>query len=247
MISNTELASKYLKVMKNIDVSYLDLLHPDTKCGSNMLSGLFLPSIPDGYEQSQNKIMIIGRETRAWNVLKADEKFVSLDAYIEKAMATHTNHSYKELNKDKKSRGQSYFNFFRKIKNKSGGSGLIHANLFCFSWNKKGLDNCPHLKVVKEYSEVLLKTQIEYFKPDIIIFAHGSGGNKFRREIFPTTGDGNVCLPPLKPITHLPSDKDFWEFSLNGKYKSYRVAHPSSTTTLSRQAHDYLISILPPS
>lgn len=246
MINNKELASKYLDIIKNIDVSYLDLLHPETKCGSKMLSGLFLPSIPDGYVQAQNIIMIIGRETRAWKVLKANEMFVNLEAYIEKAMTTHTHHSLKELNMVRKSRGKSYFNFFRKIKDKSGGSGLIHANLFCFSWNEKSLDKCPYLEVVMEYSAALLKTQIEYFKPDIIIFANGSKGTKFRREIFPAEGEMNVCLDPVNQIPHPSHNKDFWEFNLYGKYKSYRVAHPSSTSILSRNAHDYLISILPP-
>ncbi|PPC97727.1 hypothetical protein [Methylotenera mobilis] len=245
MINNRDLASCYLRLINDIDVSYLDRSHPNTKCGNNMLSGMFLPSIPDGYEQSRNKIMIIGRETRAWNVLKPDEKLINLESYIDKAITTHKNHSYKELNKKEESRGQSYFKFVRKVKMKSGESGLIHANLFCFSWKKRSPLGCPHEEVVKRYSERLLKFQIEYFKPDIIIFAHGSAGIKFRHQLFPYQGENNVCIEPIQLIPHPHLRSHFWEFDLYGKYKSYRVPHPSGLGNSTRQAHDYLISILP--
>lgn len=245
MINNTDLASSYLHLINDIDVSYLDRTLPNTKCGNNMLSGMFLPSIPDGYEQSRNKIMIIGRETRAWNVLKPDEKLISLEAYIEKAITAHKNHSCKELNVKKEPRGQSYFKFVRKVREKSGESGLIHANLFCFSWKKRSPLGCPYEDVVKQYSERLLKFQIEYFKPDIIIFAHGASGVKFRRQLFPSEGDNNVCIKPINVIPHPHSPSHFWEFDLYGKYKSYRVPHPSGLNNVTRQAHDYLISILP--
>jgi hypothetical protein len=210
-----------------------------------MLSGMFLPSVPDGYEQSHNKIMIIGRETRAWNVLKPDEKLISLEAYIDKAITAHKNHSLKELNVENESRGQSYFKFVRKVREKSGESGLIHANLFCFSWKKSSPLGCPYEDVVKQYSERLLKFQIEYFNPDIIIFAHGASGVKFRRQLFPVEGENSVCIKPINLKPHQHSLSHFWEFDLYGKYKSYRVAHPSSLIKLSREAHDYLISILP--
>lgn len=245
MINNKELASHYLGLINDIDLSYLDRFHPNTKCEKNMLSGMFLPSVPDGYEESRNKIMVIGRETRGWVVLKPDEKLINLESYIENALNVHKNHSQKEMSKVKEPRGQSYFKFVRKIKKQSGVSGLIHANLFCFSWNKKSPIGCAHQEVVERYSERLLKFQIEYFKPDIIIFAHGSKGVKFRHRLFPIEGEKNVCINPINSIPHPHSQSHLWEFDLYGKYKSYRVSHPSGLGNPSRQAHDYLVSILP--
>lgn len=244
-VNNTELAAHYLRLIEELDPSYLDIQHPETKCGKHQLTGLFLPSIPSGYAEARNKIMIIGRETRAWNVLKYDEPFIDHSSYVAKAIAVHQKHSVEELAKTKESAGRSYFRFARRVQAQSGGAGIIHANLFCFAWNKSSPFKSPYLETIKHYSESLIKFQIDYFKPDIIIFAHGKEGAKFRQQVFPIKGELNVCLPPKNAIKHPHDIKHLWEFDLYGLYQSYRILHSSDRSALSRAAQDYLISILP--
>lgn len=244
-LNNTELASHYLRLIEDLDASYLDLKHPEAKCGEHKLTGLFLPSVTAGYVKARNKIMIIGRETRAWNVLKADEPFIDHASYVAKALAVHHQHSVEELSRTKETVGHSYFRFVRKIQAQSGGDGIIHANLFCFAWNKSSPFKSPYIETIKRYSECLLKFQIDYFQPDIIIFAHGKVGAKFRQQMFPNKGESNVCMPPKNAIKHPHHINHLWEFDLYGSYKSYRILHPSNPSMLSRAAQDYLISILP--
>lgn len=55
------------------------------------LSGLFLPGTSHGYHEAPHKIMVVGRETRRWDVLKGDTQYEGLDAYITKAMALQQN------------------------------------------------------------------------------------------------------------------------------------------------------------
>lgn len=244
-INNIDLAAHYLRLIEDLDSSYLDLQHPKTKCGKHKLTGLFLPSIPVGYAEARNKIMIIGRETRAWNVLKADEPFIDHASYIDRALTVHQKHSVEELAKTKESAGRSFFRFVRRVQAQSGGAGIIHANLFCFAWNKSSPFKSPYLETIKRYSETLLKFQIDYFQPDVIIFAHGKEGAKFRQHLFPNQGDLNVCLPPKNINKHPHEIKYLWEFYLHGIYHCYRILHPSDRSTASRAAQDYLISILP--
>lgn len=244
-LNNTELAEHYLRLIEDLDASYLDLQHPETKCGKDKLTGLFLPSVPAGYVKARNKIMIIGRETRAWKVLKADEQFIDHASYVARALAVHQQHSIEELAKIKESAGHSYFRFVRKIQAQSGGDGIIHANLFCFAWNKGSPFKSPYLETIKRYSESLLKFQIDYFQPDIIIFAHGQEGAKFRQQLFPNEGKSNVCLPTEHTNKHPHNIKYLWEFNLYGLYHCYRILHPANCSQPSRAAQDYLISILP--
>ena len=183
---NTALIEKYSTILKDIDERFLD---PDKKTSPNYahLSGLFLPSVSDKYFEAKNKIMIVGRETKAWNVLTKEHSFTNIDNYISDSVEKHKTFFASQLHK-KNSKGAAFHNFTRSIANKCGESGLIYSNLFCFSFKKSNPANSELFHDIMNYSEQLLKAQIETLKPDVIIFANGSSTAKYRRMMFPIDG-----------------------------------------------------------
>ncbi|GIU46825.1 hypothetical protein TUM4438_23740 [Shewanella sairae] len=65
MTQNEELREAYLRILKDIDDSYL-IPNKSNNPSTKGLSGLFLTSIHPNYGNAKNKIMIIGRETKGW-------------------------------------------------------------------------------------------------------------------------------------------------------------------------------------
>ena len=130
------------------------------------LSGLFLPGTSASYQSAPQKIMVVGRETRRWDVLRGDDKFQSLEDYICKAMTTQQDHLAKFIRKPR-DRGESFFNLLRDLADDHGVQSLAWANLFSFAWNKKSPMRWEHFPTLLEISERLLKAQIEVLRPDI--------------------------------------------------------------------------------
>ena len=81
-MDNDSLFPEYSNALKSLDIMYLDRKYPEGKRPAN-LSGLFLTSVSDEYRHAKNKVMIIGRETRDWNILKQKEEFTNLNDYIQ--------------------------------------------------------------------------------------------------------------------------------------------------------------------
>jgi hypothetical protein len=242
-MDNNSLANEYSKILESLDIMYLDRKHPEGKRPAG-LSGLFLTSIFDEYRHAKNKIMIIGSETREWNILKENEEFTNLNDYIEKSMIKHENFFKKRLNGED-SRGYAFHNFTRAISNKCGKDGLIYSNLFCFAWNKKSPIHCEYFETIKKHSELLLKAQIEVLKPQVIIFANGMTSVPYRCEFFPIHGENKVCTNGQDYSSEGISNHHLWEFDLYDDIRCYRIHHPSARAKEAAKARKYLINLLP--
>ncbi|MCK9245963.1 MAG: hypothetical protein M0P11_03300 [Anaerolineaceae bacterium] len=235
-MNDEKLAKKYQEILRGIDINFLNSNKP------KKLSGVFLPSVPDTYIEAKNKIMIVGRETRAWPVLKENEDFPGLDKYIQKTMAQHKKYFVKTISENK-GRGNSFFNFVRDIKEVSGVEGLVWTNLLSFSWNNGNPLNAPCFDMVKEYSRRLLHAQIEFFRPSLIIFANGSSTTRIRREFFPV--DGKVCTNGYDFSQAGVEKHQLWAFTLYNNIQCYRIHHPSHWAKKSVAARQYLLTQLP--
>jgi hypothetical protein len=239
------LAEQYLNSLKDLDTSYLDPHHPSGKRKEG-LSGLFLSSVPQQYGLAKNKIMVVGSETRGWNVLTADtqEKFSGLPEYIEKAMTIHRGFFAKQL-KGKNTKGCTFHNFTRSVAKKSGKEGVIYSNLFCFDWKEASPINSPYFETIKKLSERLIKIQIKFFAPDIIIFANGMNSVPYRREFFPVNGPKQVCSNGRDYSDRGIPNKQLWEFDLNDDIRCFRIQHPSAFSRKAKIARRFLIDLLP--
>lgn len=241
---NKSLLSEYSNILKELDSVYLDRKHPEGNKHKD-LSGLFLTSVSDEYLSAKNKIMIVGSETAGWNVLKKDESFTDLDDYIAKAMCKHKIYLSNQLNKNN-SRGYAFHNFVRSVAKKCGKSGVIYSNLFCFDWKNGSPINCEYFDVIKRYSELLLKKQIEILKPQTIVFANGITTVPYRREFFPIHGDNKVCTNSRDYSNVGIPNHHLWEFELNSSIRCFRIHHPSARAKQAVKAREHLINLLPP-
>ena len=234
----------YLSILKDVDQSLFDQslnLIDDPK---RRLSGLFLASEPDSYWESKNKVMIIGAETRAWYV-RGDKEYTSIEDYTDLAMQTQKEFFYPFL--DKRPTKIKFYNFAKSVADKSGKDGLIYCNLFCFSWKKgsptKLLKNNRELfNEILSVSIKLLKAQINYFKPDVIIWANGVLTASYRKMVFPMSKCKTIPLSDTDiPNHHL------WHFIYDDQYLCYRIHHPASRNkTTAKLAREKLIELLPP-
>lgn len=245
------LVSRYLDALKDVDLSYLDRQHPDAKSRpvpkgvKAGLSGLFLPSVPEQLSRARHRIMVVGRETAEWNVLRHDEAFVSLPAYIKKAMDKHRKFFTSSLGK-KDTRGCTFFNFMRAIQRRCGGDGLIYSNLFCFDWNKGSpMRQKEYFPIVEKYSERLLKAQIEVLKPHIVIFANGMTSVASLRKFFPIAGKDVVCANGRDYADQGVRKSQLWRFDLYDDIQGFRIHHPSARSCEAAHARGFLINLLP--
>lgn len=205
------------------------------------LSGLFLPGTSEAYEQAPKRIMVVGRETRQWNVVTSENPFLNLDEYIQRAMAEQQAHLAKYL-PEPPDKGASFFNLLRSLASEHGYGGIAWANLFCFAWSGKSPMGRPNFRMLSNISERLLKSQIEILKPDIIIFANGATSARIRRKYFPHTGEQSVCTNLADYREQGIANDQLWRFHLYGKIQCYRIQHPSSISAASREARHFLLT-----
>ena len=177
-------------------------------------------------------------------MLKKGERFNTPEQYVEQAMKIHCDYFAGELVKGD-IKGRAFHNFTRAVANRCGSDGLIYANLLCMAWDEGSPVHSPHIKLIKRYSRLLLQQQIEFFQPDIIIFANGSATAGIRREFFPLSRDtagkaiGNDYVKKGIPNSQL------WEFTLKERIRCFRIQHPSSRSPASAQARQFLLGLLP--
>jgi hypothetical protein len=213
---------------------------------SHGLSGLFLPSISGSLHEARHRIMIVGAETKSWEVLKTGESLNGLDAYVDRATQKHEKGFRNRLAITKQDRGRSFWNFVRNVAKQSGSDGLIWANLFCCAWKKKSPIKSPHFPMIQHYSNRLLKAQVEFFAPSVIIFANGIASAAARRAVFPIDGPGQVCTNGLDfALSHQIPNRQLWQFDLNETIRCYRIHHPSSRADGASDARQFLLSLLP--
>lgn len=207
------------------------------------LSGLFLPGTSSAYHDARWKILVVGRETRRWDVLRGDDRFESLDAYICKAMATQQDHLSQYIAQPR-DRGESFFNLLRSLANDHGPQSIAWANLFSFAWNKKSPMGWKHFPELLQISEQLLKAQIRILLPDIIIFANGASSARFRQGYFPHKGESRVCSDLGDFREQGIALNQLWRFKLHQRIQCFRIQHPSSISVSSRGARRFLLEQL---
>lgn len=73
----------------------------------------------------------------------------------------------------KNAKGFTFFNYVRKIGKKSGGNGILWANIFAVDFKQ----SIPHqhklFGLIKALSKELLQAQIDILKPNFILFVGG--------------------------------------------------------------------------
>lgn len=239
--ASTDLASRYLGVLTDFDTALLDRHAP--QADADRLSGLFLPSMPPNLLGARQRIMIVGCETRQWNVLRDQERFSTLEHYIERSMAVHQTYFAQQLTQSD-IKGRAFHNFTRAVAQRSGSDGLIYANLLCMAWKRGSPVRCDHFEVIKRYSKLLLDVQIDFFQPEIIIFANGSATAGHRRDFFPLARDEQGKAIGTEYVSrHIPNAQ-LWKFQL-GERDCYRIQHPSSRSPDSANARRFLLGLLP--
>jgi hypothetical protein len=237
------LTQAYLAILSDLPPHWLDLSQSH-EVDFAKLSGLFLPGTSAAYEQASRRIMLVGRETRKWRIVNKDSPFLSLDEYIQRAMAIQQSELDKYLNAPA-DKGCSFFNFARALTSDHGQDGIAWANLFSFAWNGKSpMQWKKHLPTLIDVSCRLLKAQIEILEPDIIIFANGASSARIRQQYFPHKGEASVCSELGDYREQGIARNQLWQFCLNGKVQCYRIQHPSSVSKDSRAARRFLLDIL---
>lgn len=240
--SQQTLADAYRDILSGLPQHWLDRSRSH-EAEYAKLSGLFLPGTSPAYHSAPRRILVVGRETRRWDVLKGDEKFESLETYIDKAMATQQDHLTRFIVKPK-DRGESFFNLLRDLANGHGTHGIGWANLFCFAWNKKSPMRWEHFSQLVEVSKQLLKAQVKLLQPDIIIFANGASSAKIRQGYFPHKGELSVCSELGDFCEQGIPRNQLWRFKLHQRIQCYRIQHPSSISAPSRAARRFLLEHL---
>ena len=231
-----ELFERYMNIIED----HQEFL--DKSLSYKYLSKLLLGGVPDDYEQSPNKILIVGRETKSW--LKSWDDFQYNENGIKRSMDKSKEFLQDQLKEEKKdTRGNSFLNFVRDIAKKSGRDGLLWANIYAFDYKGGHVNHIKDKNMIKEIETIsrkIIVAQIEILNPDIIIFATGNQGIAARRRYFP-----NSELRDCKAIEGYPS-KDLWAFKLpEYDAQCYRIHHPSSFSREKKQARQELINLLP--
>lgn len=244
-MNNALLKTAYTDLLKDIDTRYLD--NPNTrKYMFKGLSGLFLPSVSENYQNAEKKVMVIGSETAGWEPLAKTKNtyddFESVESYIDRAMQKHQHYFKKQLEKKSGDKGHTFHNFTRATANTVGKDGLVYANLFCFDWNGKSPMRCPEFEFIKKLSAEILDAQINILQPDCIIFANGISSAKYLREFFPV-GEGMRCTDS-KSYPEKISSHYLWEFMLDKKIRCFRVHHPSARRKEARLGRKFALQLL---
>ncbi|MFT8542019.1 hypothetical protein [Acetobacter sp.] len=221
------------------------------------LSGLFVTASPTQWKLGK-RILVVGRETRGWNVINEKKPYTDLPSYLAEAMDKQKKFLAKYI-EEKKDKGFTFYNFLRDLGNQFGTGNIAWSNLFCFDWNGStpNQKSTPHYKAIKELSGLLLKAAIQNLDPDIIIFANGSSSAKVRREFFPINGEPAATPAPWVNYLDQKIEKiELQSFVLYGKIKCYRINHPANRVkksaesgdveafSSSQQARKYLIELI---
>ena len=233
------LKQEYLNILSELDESFFNTGHKNNKKDEG-LSGLFLASEPDNYWVAKNKIMIIGAETRGWNVKLTQE--YSLAHYLLSSIEKNKSFFQKMMN-EPRTQKITFHDFTRAVADKSGYDGLLYSNLFCFAWNEKSPIKTKYFDQIKAISFKLLNAQLNYFEPSIIIFANGSSNTIYRREFF----DPALYTDGQSYEADEVAKNQLYRFIYDDKFICYRIQHPSTIRgkKLAMLARKKLIELLP--
>lgn len=236
------LACAYRAILSDVPKHWFDQSRVEDPEYSK-LSGLFLPGTSDAYRDAGQRIMVVGRETRAWNVVNPTAPFIGLEDYIQRAMTKQQGFLTKalELPQDK---GASFFNFLRALARDHGKESIAWANLFSLSWDGKSPMQWEHFHELRKISEQLLKTQIKILEPDVIVFANGASSARYRQVYFPHKGESSVCSRLADYRDEGVPIGQLWRFHLYDSISCFRIQHPSSISVGARAARQRLLEEL---
>lgn len=225
MTLNEQLVKRYLEILNNSEYQPLIAQIANDRKNKTGLSDIFFGFVPENYDIHQNNILVIGRETRGWNI----KNISPIYEYSEQNIALSMEHSkqrfYEQLSDNKQK--FNFFDFMQRINHHMDNRQLLWANLFCVDHHRKNPKNHQLFNHIKQLSEELLLAQIKILQPKIIILANGlnSSAVKARNKYFPaikfTNGFDDI------PKKYLQMCALFEE---NNHYQPicYRICHPAS-------------------
>lgn len=223
------LLNKYISILSKINISSFNL-------NEDKYSGVFLPVPFDEYWDSKIKIMLVGRETAGWNTgnhknsIKRVADFAKNDKVSElvfEATERYKKHLLINVNGGVITKSKSRFKqyFFRLAKELDvNPKSIVYSNLFAWDYNKKTPLKRPKNEVeeIISISKELLAAQIEYLKPDVIIFSAGVVRiDPVIKQLFNEKFDFYRTTQPV-------ISGKYWEFEA-ADATCFRIAHPRAT------------------
>lgn len=207
--TDTLLAQRYFDILSHVDFSEIFQEQPQ-------LSGLFLPGVPSGFEETTRRVMVVGMETRAWR-----NKACPFRARLEPTVEA-INESM-DVQRRILSGPAGRFRFLQFLKHVSRIAArqvpgekvsIVWANLFCISNAGGSPVGSATFDKIQALSMVLLHTQISVVAPDAILFTTGAAYDRFLRSNFPERTHSTRIEP-----------RCLWTFKV-GKAVCYRTSHP---------------------
>jgi hypothetical protein len=205
------------------------------KCSSDKYSGVFLPKPYLEYFDAPIKVMLVGRETAGWNtdnnkntierILKANEEGRTSEI-IDEAYARYHQHLQHDRTKSRSKFKHYYYKIAKQLNIEP--EAIVHANLLAWDYDKKSPFEYAgtEFNFISDYSKQLLAAQINFFKPDIIIFAVG-----IRRKTWDFIQ--SLFSEKFSKITLINSIKDSKKVRLR-EFKAadalcFHIAHPAAS------------------
>lgn len=246
MTLHEELAQLYFDILsKDIYQPLIQHIAHDQKSTKKSagLTNLFLGFVPDYYATAGHQILVVGRDVQGWRnreyIEQYDQNAIELSMnYSKEWLKKHLNHESQQQQEE-----SSFFNFIKKIAEKSGDEGISWANLFAVDIQKLHPRQQTEFNLIKQLSKELLQAQITVLQPDIVLFFSGldTQASQARREYFPRLiGSGQP------EVEHLP--KQYLErfyFNQQSFPICYRTCHPCNKSKYGRQGLRELLKLLP--
>lgn len=239
-----KLKNQYATILKKSEYQPLiQAIANDHKNGKGKgFSDILLGFVPENYENAEHKILIVGRETRGWQLDKDNAIESYTDDIIQKSMDKSKDWVKHNLTGDSKkgTKGTTFFNFVRKVSNKCGANGILWANTFAVDYKKSIPSQDKLFQDIKNLSKELLQAQIDILKPDYILFIGGTSSVSARREYFPNLKGDSKSFDGIA-IRYLE------RFTFDGQESPicYRTYHPAYRGKNAQKGLEKLIKILP--
>ena len=212
--ADARLLDRYMEVL---DLAQLVRMAREETQGA--LSGLFLPAVDERYLRSKVRVMLIGKEPRAWGKSLhrlADEVPTPtlLRDYVREQMLRHRAFAQRAHSTSK------FRQFHTQLSAQLGEApeAVVWGNLLCASLDKGSPVGASTFPQLAELSRALLAAQLEVLAPDLVVFASGYRYDQFIKQLLPQYR----TLPGLVP-------KQFWPFAAGG-FTACRIIHPQRHT-----------------
>jgi hypothetical protein len=224
-----ELLDQYAGVLRTLDSTKFSTAEDE-------YSGVFLPIAYDEYWSAKYKIMHVGRESSGWNtdnkkhtlgrIFRANESGTTRCIVNESVSRYRKQLETSADGKIKTKSASRFMQYFFKLSKELSipSNAIIHANLFAWDYKKKSPRTRPEaeLEAIISASIKLLAVQIQYFKPDFIVFSTGYAGiDAIIKRLFTDHLGGYKTTESV--IKH-----KLWQFE-GGQATCFRIAHPRAT------------------